>query len=154
MQRLAARPGVRVKVVGAGLLARKPEGIEFLDWTEEREIAEIQSMDIGLMPLPDEPFALGKCGYKLIQYGACGLPVVASPVGVNAEIVIEGETGFLADTPEQFGAALDRLLPTRTLRNRLGAAGRARVVERYSLIAYEGRFVQVLDNVAGRPCAA
>jgi glycosyltransferase involved in cell wall biosynthesis len=150
LQRFAARADVRVKVVGAGRLAGKPEGLEFLDWAEEREIADIQSMDIGIMPLPDEPFARGKCGYKLIQYGACGLPVVASPVGVNAEIVIEGETGFLAGAPELFGAAIKRLLADPGLRQRLGEAGRARVVERYSLAAYEARFMDALKDAMAK----
>lgn len=154
LQRLAARPDVRIKIVGAGRLASKPDGIEFVDWSEDREVAEIQSMDIGVMPLPDEPFARGKCGYKLIQYGACGLPVVASPVGVNTEIVVEGETGFLADKPEAFVAALARLLADKALRERQGAAGRARVVELYSLAAHEKRFVQAFDDIVRRPCAA
>lgn len=154
LQRLAEKPGVRVKIVGAGQVRDAPTGIEFVDWSEEKEIAEIQSMDIGIMPLPDKPFARGKCGYKLIQYGACGLPVVASPVGVNTEIVVAGETGFLAESTRDFEAELEKLLSDSRLRERLGAAGRARVTEYYSLAAHEKSFVDsIMDAVDCRSVA-
>lgn len=153
LQRLARRPDVRVKIVGAGRLEAPPAGLDFVEWREHREIADIQSMDIGIMPLPDEPWARGKCGYKLIQYGACGLPVVSSPVGVNAEIVRDGETGFNAVTPDDFEAALERLIGDAALRMRLGAAGRARVEADYSLARHAPRFVQMFDDLTGRRCA-
>ena len=71
-------------------------------WAEQTEVASIASLSIGIMPLMDAPFERGKCGYKLIQYMACGLPVVASPVGMNCHIVEHGVNGFLADTPEEW----------------------------------------------------
>lgn len=150
LQALASRPDVAVRIVGAGRLASPPVGIEFVDWSEEREIADIQSMDIGIMPVPDEPWSRGKCGYKLIQYGACDLPVVASPVGVNAEIVEEGVNGFYATTPTDFAAALERLIGDPALRDCMGQAGRVRVEERYSLAVHAPRFVQIVQDALAK----
>lgn len=102
-------------------------------WTEDGEADAISSCDIGIMPLTDGPFERGKCGYKLIQYMACGLPVVASPVGANLEIVDHGVNGFLARTPEEWHIALSALASDAGLRARMGAAGRKRVEQTYSI---------------------
>jgi glycosyltransferase involved in cell wall biosynthesis len=144
IQSVVEKHGARLRAVGAGHAARGIEGLEAVEWTEESEIAEVQQMDIGIMPLKKDLFARGKCGYKLIQYMACGLPVVASPVGVNSEIVTHGVNGFLAETREEWAAALDRLLTDRALRLSLGQQGRERVVERYSLRSQQGRVFEGL----------
>lgn len=102
-----------------------------IPWSEHTEVASISSLDIGIMPLVDEPFERGKCGYKLIQYMACGLPVVASPVGVNRQIVEHGVNGFLAETPEEWERALMTLLADAGLRQRMGQAGRQKVEAQY-----------------------
>ncbi|HXH52820.1 MAG TPA: glycosyltransferase family 4 protein [Sphingomicrobium sp.] len=107
--------------------------MESLPWSEESEVATISSCDIGIMPLADGPFERGKCGYKLIQYMACGLPVVASPVGSNREIVEHGVTGFLADTEDEWREALMALANDPALRACMGAKGRKRVEEHYSI---------------------
>lgn len=132
---LAAERGIRVRVVGAGAAADADrfDGLDLIDWREDSEIVEVQRMDIGIMPLPDEAWARGKSGYKLVQYMACSLPVVASPVGVNAEIVIEGETGFLVRTLAEWRSALAGLIDDALLRRRMGEKGRARAEARYSL---------------------
>jgi glycosyltransferase involved in cell wall biosynthesis len=132
---LAAEHGLRVRVVGAGAGAEADgfDGLDLVSWQEETEITEVQRMDIGIMPLPDESWARGKSGYKLIQYMACGLPVVASPVGVNAEIVVPGETGFLARTTEEWRNALVTLLNDAATRRRMGENGRRRAEASYSL---------------------
>ena len=72
--------------------------VEIIPWSEETEVENIQSFDIGIMPLPDEKFEHGKCGYKLIQYMACGIPVIASDIGVNKDIVVGSQCGLLVDT--------------------------------------------------------
>jgi glycosyltransferase involved in cell wall biosynthesis len=90
-------------------------------------------MDIGIMPLTDTPWANGKCGYKLLQYMACGLPVIASPVGVNEKIVEHGVNGFLAQTDEDWKFYIKKLLSDSDLRCRMGAAGRKKVEKEFSL---------------------
>ena len=106
---------------------------EHVPWTEAAEVAAIAEFDVGIMPLADEPWERGKCGYKLIQYMACGLPVVASPVGVNRQIVEHGVNGFLAETPTQWDEALRTLLADPALRQRMGQAGRQKVERQFSL---------------------
>lgn len=150
---LAAERGIRVSVVGAGAAAEADrfDGLDLVDWREETEVAEVQRMDVGIMPLPDEAWARGKSGYKLVQYMACGLPVVASPVGVNADIVMQGETGFLARTPAEWRDALAALLDDAALRRRMGDAGRRRAEARYSLGHCAPRMVDLLRASAGMP---
>ncbi|MFC3637669.1 glycosyltransferase family 4 protein [Camelimonas fluminis] len=147
LSNLAERYGAALRVVGAGPRA-EGNGIENLPWSEEGESGLIQSMDIGLMPLDDSPWSRGKCGYKIIQYMACGLPVVASPVGVNAEIVEDGVTGFLATTETEWGTAIGRLLSDPDLRHRMGMAGRRRMEEHYSLQIWGPRVASMLRKVA------
>jgi len=93
-------------------------------WSGETEAAHLTASDIGLAPLPDDPFTRGKCGYKILQYQAAGLPVVASPVGVNAQYVRDGLTGFLAKDPVQWASRLGELIANAELRTTLGRAGR------------------------------
>lgn len=146
---LAHEYGARFLVVGAGEKKQDETGlVDHLMWTEASEVADIQRMDIGLMPLIDTPWARGKCGYKLIQYMACGLPVVASPVGVNAEIVEHGVNGFLATTERDWREALSILLSSPHLRQQMGAAGRRKVEARYSLQIWGPRVAELLSNVA------
>lgn len=147
LRELCAGGRARLVIVGAGKAASLQEGAgaELRDWSEHKEIADVQSFDIGIMPLPDDPWSRGKCGFKLIQYMACGLPVVASPVGVNREIVTEG-TGFLASTPQEWKAALERLVGSAELRAGLGAAGRARAEADYSLHRWSWSFVRAVGD--------
>ena len=142
--------GARIEAVGARMTSNEEAGVHFLPWSEEGEIERINAMDIGVMPLPDTPWMRGKCGYKLIQYMACGLPVVASPVGVNAEIVEHGVNGFLAETHGDWSRALETLLSNPELRRQMGAAGRKRVEERYSLQVYGPRVASLLSEIAAR----
>ena len=126
-------PNLELRLIGAGEFDVSDLQIVCLDWALETEVGYLQTFDIGLMPLPDDPFTRGKGGYKLLQYMACGLPVVASPVEINREIVTHGENGFLADTDAEWIEFLGILIENKTLRNRLGAAGRARVIAHYAL---------------------
>lgn len=123
--------------------------MDSLPWAEATEAEDIARLDIGIMPLVDAPFERGKCGYKLIQYMACGLPVVASPVGVNRQIVEHGVNGFLADTPEAWATALRTLCQDPALRARMGAAGRRKVEQQYCLQVTAPRLVQILRGAAG-----
>jgi glycosyltransferase involved in cell wall biosynthesis len=143
----AQRHNLAIRVVGAGPQADAPPPFEFLPWSETDEIALIQGMDIGIMPLPDEPWARGKCGYKLIQYMACGLPVIASPVGINSDIVDHGENGFLAPTSQEWAAAIAILAGDSGLRRAMGAAGRLKIERAYSLAVHGPRLAGMLHEV-------
>lgn len=96
-------------------------------WSKEREAADLMSSDIGLAPLPDNRFTRGKCGFKILQYQAARLPVVASPVGVNRDYVQNGITGFLARDFSEWTDRLATLIQNRELRRTLGRAGRDNV---------------------------
>lgn len=144
-----ARLGARFRVVGAGPAARGIAGIDAVDWAEAREVADLQAMDIGLMPVPDEPWARGKCGYKLIQYMACGLPGIASPVGVNSAIVDHGVDGFLARTEGEWVEALTQLAGDPAMRSRMGERGRTKVIERYSLQSQQPVVLDALRKAMG-----
>jgi glycosyltransferase involved in cell wall biosynthesis len=118
--------------------------MRLIPWTEEGEVAAIQEMDIGLMPLPDTPWEQGKCAYKLIQYMACGLPVIASPVGMNLDVVKEGVNGFLAKDGEAWLAALRTLVQDAVLRRKMGENGFALVQKEYTL---EGNFRRMRGEI-------
>lgn len=146
--------GAVLRVVGAGPAADRWPELDRVAWSEATEITAVQQMDIGIMPLPDEDWARGKCGYKLIQYMACGLPTIASPVGVNADIVVDGETGLLATTATEWQRALTQLVNDQQLRRALGEAGRTRAVQNYSLASQEPRLLSVLKGALQRGAAA
>jgi hypothetical protein len=146
-----AKYGATLRVIGAGPRAQGIIGVDTREWSEEREVADVQGMDIGVMPVPDTPFARGKCGYKLIQYMACGLPVVASPVGVNCEIVDHGENGLLATTPSDWSGALRMLLESARLRREMGERGCERTAARYSLASQEPRLLALLRSACEHP---
>lgn len=145
-----ARLGARFLVVGAGPAAQGIDGIDALEWSEAREVADIQTMDVGLMPVPDEAWAQGKCGYKLIQYMACGVPGIASPVGVNRTIIDHGRDGLLARAPADWIAALEQLAEAPALRRAMGAAGRERVVASYSLASQQPAVLAAFAETLGR----
>jgi glycosyltransferase involved in cell wall biosynthesis len=123
---------------------------EAMPWSEQTEVVELQKLDIGIMPLPDEPWERGKCGYKLIQYMALGLPVVASPVGANRQIVQDGVNGFLASMPLEWKAALAKLLENASQRRQMGATGRQCVEKIYSLHVQASRLIAMLEQIASK----
>lgn len=128
---MRAHPRTRLKVVGDQLPEFRNlslDQVDFVPWSEAIEVQAIQSMDIGIMPLEDSPWTRGKCSFKMLQYMATGLPVVVSPIGMNAEILTLGELGIGATTERQWIDGLIALLENKTLRARFGAEGR-RVVE-------------------------
>ena len=137
-----------VRLIGTGPVDLPGVPVEVLPWDEASEVDELKRFDVGIMPLPDEPWERGKCGFKLIQYMACGLPVVASPVGVNREIVEQGVNGYLAETPAEWIQALNALLRDAGLRQRMGMAGRKRVEQKYSLQVTGPRLAALLKSVA------
>ena len=145
---VASRHAVRCIAIGARRDQVSGTPFEAWPWSEPTEVSMLYQFDIGIMPLPNEPWEQGKCGYKLIQYMACGLPVVASPVGVNKEIVQQGETGELAGSAAEWVQAIERLVMDAALRGRMGAAGRRRVEATYSLQAQARRLIGLLRSAA------
>ncbi|MDR6714140.1 glycosyltransferase involved in cell wall biosynthesis [Pseudomonas hunanensis] len=146
------RYGAKLMLVGAtaDIVAQLPGiEVETLPWSEDSEARLIEQMDIGIMPLIDGPWEKGKCGYKLIQYMACGVPVVASPVGVNVEIVAANHCGLLASQHQEWLAALCQLLASPEERGRLGGAGRHAVETRYSLQAQAPVLEKLLKSLTG-----
>lgn len=123
---------------------------DFVPWSADAEVAAIQGLDVGLYPLEDSPWARGKCGFKALQYLACGVPCVASPVGVLMDIVLPGETGYLADTPEAWIRACAELVGDGGARLRLGEAGRRLVEDRYSLEIHAPVLAGVLRDAAAQ----
>jgi glycosyltransferase involved in cell wall biosynthesis len=125
---------VRFVVVADQPLAKPFANVDhvYVKWNGDREVDDIAQMHIGLMPLLDHEFAKGKCGLKALQYMAVGRPAVVAPVGVNADIVKDGENGFFATTESEWLRAFERLADSADLRRRLGAAGRKTVEEGYS----------------------
>ena len=148
----AKKHNVIFRIIGASLSATHDNEFEYLPWTEPNEVSLIQGMHIGIMPLTDSPWERGKCGYKLIQYMACGLPVVASPVGVNGEIVEHGINGLLAKNIDEWQSTLARLVSDPQLRAAMGAAGRKKVLDHYSLQAQGPRLVKLIAEVAASRC--
>ena len=142
-------PAVRLRVVGAKDV-ELPVPAAFAPWREESEADDLSGFDIGIMPLPDDPWERGKCGYKLIQYMAAGRPVVASPVGVNTTLVQHGVNGFLAEGEDAWAEALGRLAADPDLRARMGAAGRRLVEERYALSVTTPHLAEALSDAAKR----
>lgn len=140
---------VRFIAVGARPVDFEGTPVEAWPWSEETEVESIQQFDIGIMPLDDSPWERGKCGYKLLQYMACGLPVVASPVGVNREIVTPEENGLLANTADEWKHALGGLLQAdESIRQSIGREGRQRVEEWYSLKALAPRVFSTVREAA------
>ena len=139
--------GVTPRVIASGNPGALGFPVEFRQWRLETELDELAQVGIGIAPLPDNPWERGKCGVKLLQYMACGIPVVASPVGVHNSIIRHGINGFLAATDEQWIESLGQLVHDDSLRKRLGAAGRELVVQHYDVRFAAERVASVLRSM-------
>ena len=122
--------------------------VEFGPWTLKSSLKSLHSFDIGIMPLDDTSWNRGKCGLKLIEYLAVGTPAIASPVGVNSEIIRDGETGFLAKNTSDWQKSLACLIEDQELRSRLGQSGRQHVEQHYSIQAMLPRLIAVLEGAS------
>ena len=122
--------------------------VAFRRWRVDSAIDDLAEFDIGIAPLPDTPWTRGKCAFKVLEYMALGLPTIASPVGVVPSMIDHGRSGFLVDGPEEWQVRLEQLIADAQLRGRVGDAGRAEVVRRYSVHAAAPRLAQLLRSVA------
>jgi hypothetical protein len=148
MRTVRERWAVRCIAVGARPDQVAGTPFEAVAWTEESEAQLLGELDIGIMPLPDAPWERGKCGYKIIQYMACRVPVVASAVGANCDIVREGVTGYLVQSEAQWRARVEELIQDAGKRERMGNEGRALVEREYCLQAIAPRVVSLLKRAS------
>ena len=138
---------VRINFVGAGDI--KMDGFDYniIAWEESTEVLEISKFDVGIMPLPDSPWERGKCGFKLIQCMACEVPVIASPVGVNRNIIQNGENGFLAESSEDWIKYFYTLKNDEKLRCDMGYKGRKLIEEKFSLDKNAALLIDIINNL-------
>lgn len=123
-------------------------GVEWSPWTLDSEVRLLAESDIGLMPLKNSERTRGRCGYKAVQYAACGLPTVASSVGGAAEVIRDGHTGYAVQTPGEWSDALHALIEDPGLRASLGANARAHVEQQHSIGRNAARLAELLRTVA------
>lgn len=147
LQDLAKIAKFRLRVIGTPQYELEGVDVEAMPWRSETETKDLEPIDIGIMPLPDDQWSKGKCGLKALQYMALGVPTICSPVGVNSDIIQDGENGFLADGKAEWIEKLKRLLDSAELRRKLGAAGRRTVEEKYSAHVQAPRVFQILSKV-------
>lgn len=147
LQELRRRRPFRLLVIGVEHFEIPGVEVECRPWSAASEVRDLWDVDVGIMPLPDEPWARGKCGMKAIQYMGIGIPAVVSPVGANREIVQEGATGFHAATRAEWVEKLDLLLGDAELRRRLGGAARESVRALYSAETQAPRVAEILRQV-------
>ena len=151
----ARTPGLELRVVCNQF--PRLHGIQVVprQWSQATEANELAEADIGISFLPDDEWSRGKCGLKVLQYMAAGLPVVANPVGMNREMVQHGVTGFLARTPGEWADAMEALSQNPDLRKKMGAAGRQAVESQFGVARWAPQFADLIERVyqetIGRP---
>jgi hypothetical protein len=138
--------GLRLLTIGDKTVSSSVLTIEHEKWTEHGEAAALARGDIGIAPTPTDQWTLGKCGFKILQYMAAGLPVIASPVGANEQIVQDNVTGLLSRSPEEWPAAIARLCGDVSLRAKMGNAGRTLAGDHYSLQVAADRWACLLSE--------
>ncbi len=142
-----AVPNLTLRLVCDQFLSFDHLQVERVNWKQDTEAADIAACDVGIGWVPDDRWSRGKCGLKLLQYHAAGLPVVANPVGVQADMVADGVTGYQATTADEWAAAVKRLAADATLRKTLGAAGRRQVEAKYSVAVGARLWAEVLRSL-------
>jgi glycosyltransferase involved in cell wall biosynthesis len=146
-----AVPGIRLKLICDRFLQIPHMPVDTCLWNLDCETEEIASADVGISWVPDDPWSRGKCGLKILQYQAAGLPVVANPVGVHSDMVRNGITGYTASSTEEWVAAITRLAKKSDLRQQLGLAGRQQVEQHYSIETGSRSWIIALEKIAGIP---
>lgn len=140
---------VYFKVIGSEDYYNAELNISGLPWRKETEIKDLQEIDIGIMPLPNDEWAKGKCGLKGLQYMSLEIPTIMSPVGVNTEIIKDGENGFLASDTEDWVKKLSLLIDSDVLRKKMGRNGRETVVLGFSVEANKNLYLKYFTELTG-----
>lgn len=138
---------VRFALMGDGSYHHTKLKINGIAWNSDTEVNELSNFDIGIMPLPNDEWVKGKCGLKGLCYMALEIPTVLSSVGVNTEIIQDGENGFLAATEAEWVEKLSLLIDSQALRKKLGKAGRKTVVENYSVEANKEKYLHIFSSL-------
>lgn len=140
-------PQIEIRVVGDEEYLNESLNIKGIAWSPATEVEMINSFSIGIMPLPDDEWAKGKCGLKGLSYMACEVPTIMSPVGVNTEIIQHGKNGFLASTTDEWVTCLSQLIENADLRESIGKAGRQTVLEKYSVLSQQQNYLNAFKEV-------
>lgn len=138
---------IEIHVIGQASYSNPEIDIINKSWSAETEVEDLNCFDIGIMTLPDDEWAQGKCGLKGLSYMACSIPTVMSPVGVNKDIIQHGINGFLATTEQEWVDYLSQLIESPELRQQIGEAGRATIVKNYSVNANKHQYLEVLNSL-------
>lgn len=146
-KQLSERVNFKLKVIGNFEYELEGVNLEVIQWSAENEVADLQTFDIGVYPLPIDDWVLGKSGLKAIQYMAFGLPTVATNVGTTPMLIEHDVNGILVKTDEEWIDALEALVKDANLRKRLGQEARKSAVENYSLKAIASEYSNVLNRV-------
>jgi glycosyltransferase involved in cell wall biosynthesis len=145
-EKLTLDKKIKFVAIGAKKSNLKNLFVQPIPWNEKTESEDIKKFDIGIMPLEDSYWEKGKCGYKLIQYMACGIPCVASPAGVNSEIIEHGINGFLAHNENEWTYYLTLLADDKNLREKMGKSGRKKVETYYSYQIQHHILIQIIEK--------
>lgn len=146
LKEMEKKYSIRIQVISNKNPQLDLESAEFIPWSKEDEIQKLLAFDIGLMPLYDDDWARGKCGFKALQYMALEIPCVASPVGVNSSIIDNGENGFLCTLADEWVNALTTLIENPVQRKKIGTQGRKKVADSYSVSSNSTRFLSLINS--------
>lgn len=124
--------------------------LETLVWNAQDEIEQLQKIDIGVMPLPNDAWSKGKCGFKGLQYMSLAIPTIMSPVGVNTEIIADGENGFFATSEDEWFTTICNLIENKELCKTIGKAGRKTVIERYSIDSQKDKYKKLFNDLLNK----
>ena len=150
LKKISNTHSVKILVIGDASFNIDGIELEAVPWRESTEVDDLRRIDIGLYPLPDEPWVYGKSGLKALQYMALGIPTVASAVGMNFKVIEDGVSGFLVKNDREWITTITRLIDDPALRERVGKASRSRVLETYSVKVNQPTYLSIFKEVYGR----
>lgn len=145
LEKLQLKYSFDVKIICNKKPSFKLTNLQYIEWSEENEVSELATCQIGVMPLTNDEWSEGKSGFKLIQYLALKIPAVSSPVGVNKKIIEHGINGYLCNTQEEWYQKIELLLLDIDLRKQMGEVGRKKIVANYSLQSNTKNFLQLIQ---------
>jgi glycosyltransferase involved in cell wall biosynthesis len=146
LEKLIKKENFRLRVIGTPDYKLEGVQVDSMQWNSASELDDLRKIDIGVMPLPEDDWSRGKCGLKALQYMALGIPTICSPVGVNSDIIQDGENGFLAGNDDEWIEKLSKLIDSSDLRKKVGAKGRETVVDNFSAKSQVDRVFEVFKT--------